>query len=176
MKEILVLDIATFNKSIHLRELSENEFRELIHNDSNSQSAKAMLNTSKEYEQKAQRLIERYKSPARSFGLYDNKNYIGYISFGEYECSSPEIQIEIQENYQNCGIGYNALSFLIAEVFRQREDIKYFIYYVRADNIASVKLVEKLGGKCVKQGDFIEYLILKYHIMRDKFNFAFKID
>ena len=168
----------TFNESIYLRELSKEEFRELTH-DANESSIVASLkqyqaNELKEFEQRIQALIEEYVSPARWFGLYDDKTYIGYISFCEYECPTPEIQIEIHENYQNRGIGYAALSFLMAEIFRQRADIEYFLYRVRVDNGASIKLVEKLGGQWIKKGDFVEKIIRKYHISRDSFTFNLK--
>ena len=170
MKEILVFNIAPLNKSICLRELSEKEFRKFTNYDSNLRSIKTTLNPTKELEQRFQRLIERYSSPARSFGLYDDKTYIGYISFAEYGCSNPEIQIEIQENYQNCGIGYKALSFLISEIFRQRADIEYFTYNVCTDNIASLKLIEKLGGKFIKQA----FCIAKYRVFRNALNSELK--
>ena len=112
-------------------------------------------------------IAERLNSVSRSFGLFDKEKYIGYVCFAEYDSNTPEIQIEISEEYRNRGIGYKALTILIKEIFSQRKDLQYFLYLVLADNIASIKLVEKLNGQRVEKGHFIEQFIKKYHIYND---------
>ena len=117
-------------------------------------------------DQKVQKILNKFLGAARSFGLYDQEQRFGYVSFANYDSDTPEIQIEITDKYQKRGIGYKSLSFLIEKLFYEREDIQYFLYRVRADNVASLKLIEKLGGQLIETGQFIDKIIKRYHIFK----------
>lgn len=78
-----------------------------------------------------------------------NDDYVGEITFSGKDELKPEIGIELQEKFRNKGIGYKILKELILRL-SEAKNIEYFRYFVRNDNIASIRLVEKLGGVQVK--------------------------
>ncbi len=103
---------------------------------------------------------ERIKENIRAILSSSNKYYVrfeislngesvGEITFSGKDELKPEIGIKIQEGFRNKGIGYKILKKLIIDL-SEAKNIEYFTYFVRNDNIASVRLVEKLGGKRIK--------------------------
>ena len=158
-----------------IKELTEKEFREKTHYERDHETLSNVLietggdgdlPTPQSVQTKAKTLLKRLNGIRRAFGLYYNDEYFGYISFVGYDSITPEIQIELNELFRNKGIGFRVLSLLINQIFEERSDIEYFRYCVLVDNIASIKLVEKLGGKKIETGHFIEQIISKYHIAR----------
>lgn len=160
----------------YLRELTKEEFHavtnykkdeaaitRLYEQIAKDQSLKKM----EEAHEKARKLLMQLEVTTKAFGIYDDDIYAGYISFANYNTREPEIQIELQEEYRSRGIGYKALRLLIRKIFDERKDVAFLIYCVRVDNLISIKLVEKLGGKLIQSGDFFERLIKRYHILRD---------
>ena len=165
-----MITYSIFDK-IYLKEISAEEFKILSNYHENLQAFEQTLeslvkNLSKEKKKKAENITKIFCKPARSFGLYDGEKYIGYLSFSNYESATPEIQIDIHEPYQRKGIGYKGVSFLTAELFREREDIEYFIYRVRIENVASRKLIEKLGGEEMSTDAMVAKFIKKIRITR----------
>lgn len=91
---------------------------------------------------------------------------VGEITFSGQDELKPEIGIEIQESFRNKGIGYKVLKELIQRLSKAK-NIEYFKYFVRNDNIASIRLVEKLGGvqvKMLKPLEQFELAFYTYHI------------
>lgn len=78
-----------------------------------------------------------------------NGNVIGDITFSGENIKHPEIGIEIAEDHRIKGIGYFLLRELMSRV-SEMNGVEYFVYSVRNDNQASIKLAEKLGGKLHK--------------------------
>ena len=158
-----------------IRGLSEQEYDEITHYEKNQQAVydlcKRALESADSTElpslkKKIEVLCSRKKIVARSFGVYYHGEYAGYISFAEYNCATPEIQIELEEGHRNKGVGYRAVSLLTSKIFEERQDIEYFLYRVRTENVASIKLIEKLGGTKIEKKDFVEQIIKGYHLYR----------
>lgn len=112
----------------------------------------------------AQQLVDLYKKEILSFGLYSNNLPIGRISFVEIDTESPEIEIELNKDYQNKGIGYESLKKLTKIVAFTNKNVKYFIYRVVIDNLASINLIEKLGGKRIINHPLLEKVYKTYHL------------
>ena len=169
MNELLTLSL--FDKYL-IKELTGEEFQEKTCYESDCQAlTRLFIETRRGADEnsvkaEAEELVNRLNGVRRSFGIYYDKEYIGYVAFTDYDNKNPEIQIELSEPFRNKGIGFRVLSLLINQIFQEREDIEYFIYCVRVDNIASVKLVEKLGGKKIQTGNFVEQIIAKYYLFR----------
>ena len=158
-----------------IKELTETEFQSRTHYESDHESltnlftetmSKTDGTTLHSIKKKAEELLNRLNGVRRSFGIYFSDQYVGYISFANYDSKNPEIQIELSEVHRNKGIGFRALSLLTNRIFEEKQDIEYFVYCVMVDNIASIRLIEKLGGKKIETGHFIEQIISKYHILR----------
>ena len=94
----------------------------------------------------------------------DGQN-VGEVTFRGEE-SKPVIGIGIEKPFRNQGIGYKVLK----EILMRRsevDDVEYYVYSVRNDNIPSIKLVEKLCGVRVKTFKLFEHkdlAIFTYHI------------
>lgn len=101
------------------------------------------------------------------YAISANGNFVGEITFsGNDEETKFEIGIEIEESFRNQGIAYRVLKELMLWLCKLKK-IKHFIYTVRYDNTASIRLVEKLGGvqvKVVKPLEQFELAIYIYHI------------
>ena len=169
-----VLTLSLFGEYV-IKEISPEEFNRLTNHERNQAALTQLLQglqresgaaTDAGLSKKAKVLLTRYEGAARSFGIYLQDEYAGYVSFAEYACATPEIQIELQEKHRNKGIGYAAISLLTSRIFAERQDVEYFLYRVRSDNVASTRLIEKLGGKKIERGEFIEKIIKKYHLYR----------
>lgn len=169
-----LLNIALFGE-YSIKEMTKEEFLEKTDYKSEHQALTDLIvevmgkdkeSTINSIKTKSEDVFNMLNGITRSFGIYFSDEYIGYISFIGYDGTTPEIQIELTESHRNKGIGYRALSLLINLIFKEKQDIEYFVYCASVDNVASIKLVEKLGGEKVKTGHFIERLISKYHILK----------
>lgn len=78
--------------------------------------------------------------------IYSGNKFCGYCGIKKVNTRSPEIMIELLKKFHGQGIGYSALSAFMAEYARIM-GVDYFLSKVEADNMASVKLMKKLGGK-----------------------------
>lgn len=166
------------HENIVLKDISEEEFEQKSGRQRDASTLLALAN--RLGEQKGERayqsaladvkqILARTKRQSRAFGLYDGEVYIGYIALADCETSTPEIQIELIENYRHRGIGYQALRLVIDEVF-QRPDADFLIYRTHYENNASIALVEKCSGILVKSDSFIDQIIHRYHIYRSALN------
>lgn len=155
-----------------IKELTEKEFQEKTCYESDCEALTRLFIQTREggdlnsAKTKAEELVNRLNGIRRAFGIYHNEEYVGYVSFANYDKKTPEIQIELSESFRGKGIGFQSLSLLTNQIFQEREDIEYFIYNVMIDNIVSIKLIEKLGGKKIVTGDFVEQIISKYYLFR----------
>lgn len=81
------------------------------------------------------------------------KNYIiecdgifcGYCNVEEG--NTPGIGICLLTEFQNKGIGSRAIKLLWDKVADERQELQYFVARVENDNIHSIKMFERLGGK-----------------------------
>ena len=110
-------------------------------------------------------ILEKNERSKRVFGLYDGDTYVGYVALADYESSTPEIQIELVEEYRQRGIGYQALQSVIDLVF-QRKDVTFLIYRAKIDNLPSIALAKKCGGVLEKHDPLLDRIIHRYHIYR----------
>ena len=72
-------------------------------------------------------------------------DYCGQCSVKDIRVEKPEIEIELLEKYQGRGIGFAALSRMM-QMVSISENVPCFFATVEPDNIASQKLMYKLGG------------------------------
>ncbi|MDO4757398.1 MAG: GNAT family N-acetyltransferase [Parabacteroides sp.] len=73
--------------------------------------------------------------------------FCGFCGLQQYAISeTPELSIEVVECYQNQGVGTAALRLLIQK-FAAISDIRALISKVSCGNIASQRLMRKLGGR-----------------------------
>jgi len=73
--------------------------------------------------------------------------FCGFCGLQQYAISkNPEISIEVVERYQNQGVGTAALRLLIQR-FAAISDTREFISKVSCGNIASQRLMRRLGGR-----------------------------
>lgn len=115
--------------------------------------------------QVVQGVLSRMHRQIRAFALFDEEDYIGYISLSDHGTPTPEIHIELCEEYRRRGIGSQALRLVIDEAF-QNASVDFLIYRVHGENVASIALVEKCGGVLIETGSYIDEIIRHYHICR----------
>lgn len=79
------------------------------------------------------------------YTIAQRENEVGEITFSLGNEKTPEIGIELKENYRGKGKGYCLLLDLMKR-YSRTHSVEYFIYAARNDNIASQALAKKLGG------------------------------
>lgn len=102
---------------------------------------------------------------AISYGAWIGSEMIGYVTLHNCDGELPDLQIEISPSYQGKGYGYEFLSALIDHLFMM--GYNKFRYAVVPNNVASIALVEKIGGVLQQPESEAERLLLRtYHISR----------
>lgn len=96
-----------------------------------------------------ERLINK-NSDELAFFISKNGNQVGEVSFSSVHSTTPEISIELNEEYRGKGLGYLFLKTLIDYVAK-KYTVNHFVYKVFEYNEASFKVAEKLGGKLEKK-------------------------
>lgn len=91
-----------------------------------------------------------------SIRLSDTGLYIGYFELKGLD-GEPEIGIDLIENYQNQGFGYEVCQTVIDYIFA-RTDIDVLKYNCFRNNIASLQLAKKLGAVQVTEKVLFEKL------------------
>lgn len=100
-----------------------------------------------------------------SYGAWSGSEMIGYITLNNCTAEMPDLQIELAPGYQGQGYGYEFLSSLIDYLFGA--GYSCFRYAVMPNNIASIALVEKVGGILQNPNSEAERLLFKtYHITK----------
>jgi RimJ/RimL family protein N-acetyltransferase len=160
--------------NIVLKNMSDEEFEQRMEESEEdsviSQLATALATSVDEKElntvlQAISEILEKNERSKRVFGLYNGDTYVGHIVLADYESSTPEIQIELVEEYRHRGIGYRALQSVIDLVF-QRKDVAFLIYRAGIDDIPSIALAQKCGGVLEKYDPLLDRIIHRYHIYR----------
>ena len=110
---------------------------------------------------------ERYESDCIMFAIVEcsSEKTVGFCEIEHIASSEPTIGIMLTEAYRGKGYGYLAAKMMIEEGWKLF-DHPYFIWEVEQDNIASKKLVLKLGGEL-----FNKRCVLPDHVvnvMREK--------
>jgi RimJ/RimL family protein N-acetyltransferase len=72
-------------------------------------------------------------------------DFCGYCAVKDLDADKPEIEIELLRKYRGQGIGYQALSDMMASI-EETSNVSGFISVVEPDNYISQKLMYKLGG------------------------------
>lgn len=95
---------------------------------------------------------ERYKSDCIMFAIVENKSdkTIGFCEIEHVSEEEPTIGITLADGYRGKGYGYLSVRMVLEEAWKIFEH-PYFIWEVEQDNIASKKLVLKLGGKFINR-------------------------
>ena len=157
----------------YVKELSEEEFFKLSGAKEDVEYFKQMetdvpKEDPKTYEQITKIVAnfhEKTIKNSKPYGIYEKGAYVGYICFDYSSPKTPELEINLKEEYRRQGVGYNVSKFLIEKEF-ENLDVEFILYRARIDNEPSIKLVNKLGGKEVFSDEIIEKIIKTYHIYR----------
>lgn len=161
-----------------IRELSYEETKQISkHN--NGDSANTLLSSLSE-DDKAMifrdmdavtELLTRFSNSigngsSENYGAWKGKTLIGFISLVNVESDTPEIQIEIEPNYQHKGYGHEFLSAVMQYVF-ENQRFSYIQYTVLPSNKASIALVKGIGAFLIKPKSEAEKLLIRtYHISK----------
>lgn len=86
--------------------------------------------------------------------------FIGYIDIQHIEREKPELGIELVKEYQGKGIGTEAIGVLLNSLKGTVDEKQVFIANARIDNVASQRMLEKLGAvKCgTDDGTFVKVI------------------
>ncbi len=159
-------------KDVYVKEISVEEYERLSEVIEDEERLKNRENITQEDKEFVERILEevrrRMKKDFKDFkpyGLFCGDEYVGYVGLEGYTSDCPEIQIEIQKGFRGKGIGYKAVKYVAEQVFK-RENVKCLRYRVLINNVVSLKLIEKLGGKEIEKGDVIEEFIKTFHLYR----------
>lgn len=82
-----------------------------------------------------------------TFCIWNNilNTYVGYCNYNSLDKDVAAIGIELIDEYQNKGLGYEICSLLLEKFFERTEE-PYIHYEVQRSNERSRHLCEKLGG------------------------------
>jgi predicted acetyltransferase len=109
---------------------------------------------------------ERYESDCIMFAIVElsSGKTVGFCEIEHLSSSEPTIGIMLAEVYRGKGYGYLAAKMMIEEGWRLF-NFPYFIWELIQDNIASKKLVLKLGGKLINHRCVLPDHVIK--VMRE---------
>lgn len=150
--------------------LDEFEVEESIgNNDKEQENQRRIIEAFKDEEIKKtiSKILIRETSEVTRFTIRSNIEPVGEITFSRIREKMYEIGIVIEPPFRNQGIAYRILKALMFK-FSSNIKVDCFIYNVRNDNMASIRLVEKLGGKKVqvyKPLENFDLAIIKYHLL-----------
>ena len=104
------------------------------------------------------------------YGAWKDDELVGFISIINEESKSPELQIEISPEFQRQGYGYEFCFALLNYLF-ENKTYEHIRYTVLPANIASIKLVEKLGADIQPAKSYIESILIRtYYISKLSMN------
>lgn len=103
----------------------------------------------------------------RHYGAWTQEGeLVAYAGLTSWSSETPELQLIVAKDHQNCGYGTEFMQYLIPWLF-QHKHIKFFVYRLRKDNTFSEKIVQKLDGILQKPHSRLEEMTIKtYHIPR----------
>lgn len=103
----------------------------------------------------------------RHYGAWTQEGeLVAYAGLTSWSSETPELQLMVAKDHQNCGYGTEFMQYLIPWLF-QHKHIKFFVYRLRKDNTFSERIVQKLDGILQKPHSRLEEMTIKtYHIPR----------
>ena len=112
-------------------------------------------------------IASRMASDIIRYGAWDRVGeLVAYIGVFDFSSGAPELQISVIQEHPGKGYATEFLMALVPYLFQQF-DIDRVVYRLRANNVASEKIVLKLGGILQKPCSKVEELTVKtYHIVR----------
>lgn len=91
------------------------------------------------------------ESDTRSFSIYNiNNRYCGNIELQKPSSNTPEIGIELLEEFRNIGIASCIIPLFLKEI-RKQQKVDYFIIKIKESNSHSRYVFEKLGAEFLKK-------------------------
>ena len=85
------------------------------------------------------------KGKRMNYIIENDDMFCGYCNVDKG--NTPEIGISLLTEFQSKGIGAKAIKLLWDKVSDERKELQYFVARVENDNIRSIKLFERLGGR-----------------------------
>lgn len=105
-----------------------------------------------------------------SIFLSTDNTYVGNITMKHLSSDTPELGIDVLQQFQRRGIAYETIPMFAKRVLELKK-VEYFMVRVYSDNVASTKLFEKLGvvklGK--EQSEFAEVLAKVKEKLNDEY-------
>lgn len=85
----------------------------------------------------------------------------GFCQLKNVDTPTPEVGIEMRDDYMGKGYAQEAVRLLIEYAYRHFE-VDYFIWKVNKTNAVSRHIVEKLGGELISEEPTMEQWIIDY--------------
>ena len=122
-----------------------------------SQDEEALLNN----------LFDRMLAKRDMYDIVMGDQIVGCVEVQTKSEGVVELGIEILESYQRQGHGYCALTEMMRQLCETKA-VTHFEYIVQKTNVASIALVEKLGGALIEEKDLAGEVLCTYHIQPNK--------
>lgn len=86
------------------------------------------------------------------YSIYDVVGeYCGNLELKNYDTATPEIGINLLEDYRNKGIAARTIKMLAKKYYEENATIEYYILKVSSYNLHSKHVIEKMGAELVCQ-------------------------
>lgn len=82
------------------------------------------------------------------YSIYNARGeYCGSLELKNYDTATPEIGINLLENYRNKGIAVKTIKMLAKKYYEENASIEYYALRVSSYNLHSQHVMEKLGAE-----------------------------
>lgn len=107
-------------------------------------------------------------SETKNYSIYNkNEQYCGNLELQKPTTDTPEIGIELLENFRNKGIAQAVVPMFLKAVYDQ-QNVQYFVIRIRSSNACSIHVFEKLGAELdCKEESALLMLLNKYEEIRE---------
>lgn len=85
----------------------------------------------------------------------------GFVQILETDTKTPEVGIDIMDEFMGNGYGYEATKLLM-EYYAETHEVKYFRWKASTDNAASCAIAKKHGGTIVKKKTSIPQRVIDF--------------
>lgn len=86
------------------------------------------------------------------YSIYDAVGeYCGNLELKNYDTATPEMGINLLENYKNRGIAGRVIKMLAKKYYEENSTIEYYVLKVFSYNLHSRHVIEKMGAELVCQ-------------------------
>lgn len=156
-------------KRVELKVLDDENYNAFVEHIIASTGLKDDSELASQMKEKCREALGFENSITFTLHLRSTDEYIGYFQL-KYIDSSPEIGIDIVEEQQRKGFGYEAC-FAVTDFLFRETDMTLLHYNCFRGNSASIALAKKLGAEYVDEVVLFEYLKNKSDAQDSEFDF-----